>query len=358
MTLNNTKFHSDLASNSSFILKCNELGSHYDTVNVSRWEGYNFIVREFMESAEDLYFSYRYVILRRGLNLSSNNPSNVTLETSDSFFFQNLDVSSDDANSSILRAYSIIESNAFVTNSRTIWSFIFRFDFFFIAFEFFAILTLLAYFFTKNTFRDQRVTTLYLNSTYGGLSYYEVIGFATSCLSLIVFDIVTASVDEDILDMASLLVFLFVAGALAGFLVGFNFIKSYAALTPVSNGETTKRVYFSDIINFLLCALRVFLCWTRYIFYDLQVEHVDMALQFTDEVGNIINLSVTGPYFIFFTILFFVLDVIFLSIQIAICLFKFAIASFLLWLILDLFLLRVNARSSEMWLINLIGSRK
>jgi len=97
-----------------------------------------------------------------------------------------------------------------------------------------------------------------------------------------------------------------------------------------------------------LCVLRVMLCWTRYIFYDMQVEFVDMALQHSDELfvscGDVVA---TSPVLAMFVV---ILDIGLSVIQMLLSLFKLGIAAFLLWLVLDLFILRPCARSYMAWL--------
>jgi hypothetical protein len=120
------------------------------------------------------------------------------------------------------------------------------------------------------------------------------------------------------------------------------------ALTPVSGGEILGRLVLADIVNFFLCLLRVMLCWTRYIFYDIQVEGIDIALQYTDES----YLSLGGVSFasLFFAALESQLDIVFVGLQTMLSLFKIAIASFLLWLIADLFVMRPASRVASLWL--------
>lgn len=263
----------------------------------------------------------------------------------------------DNDNNVSVFSYEILSSNVYSLNIDTPWSFFFKLDIFFYIVELFIFFTVIYIFFSNLSFKLSNVTNLYQLSVSTALSYYEVIGLVTSSALLVIFDIIVAALDEDITDMALVFVLIFVIGSIVGFTYGLGLLKAYSSLSPVSNGESTKRVYISDAINVFLCLLRVFLCWTRYIFYDLQVEHVDMALQYTDEIGLVFTNESKGLYFFFMSFLFCLLDLLFFGIQILMCLFKFGIAVFLLWLILDLFLLRVSARVSEKWLINSIISR-
>jgi hypothetical protein len=45
-----------------------------------------------------------------------------------------------------------------------------------------------------------------------------------------------------------------------------------------------KKVVTSDSFNIFLASLRVVLCWVRYIFYDIQIDGVDLALHYSDSM--------------------------------------------------------------------------
>ena len=131
-------------------------------------------------------------------------------------------------------------------------------------------------------------------------------------------------------------------------------------MSNTSNGDITIRLLFFDILNNFLSILRIFLCWTRYIFYDIQVETIDFSFHYIDhsneiylnyllkssdeDRSNIKNFDVT---FIFLMksflsyILFFFFDILTIIIQIILSIFKLLIAFYLLWLIVDLFILKV-----------------
>ena len=92
---------------------------------------------------------------------------------------------------------------------------------------------------------------------------------------------VAAAGEDDLTDAAALGVLALVCATLSAALLALNALLVYAA-TPVGSADVGRKAAFDDLVNFALYALRVFLCWTRYIFYDLQVEGVDLALQQTD----------------------------------------------------------------------------
>jgi hypothetical protein len=99
--------------------------------------------------------------------------------------------------------------------------------------------------------------------------------------------------------------------------------------------------------------LRIFVCWIRYIFYDLQVDFIDMLLIYTEDINFEIFESTFNLNF-FYKFLTIILDLILYTLLLIMCLVKLSIASFLMWLIIDLFLLRIGFFVSESWLINSI----
>ena len=72
----------------------------------------------------------------------------------------------------------------------------------------------------------------------------------------------------------------------------------------------------------------------------MQVEFVDMAIQHTDEI-----FSYQTDDSLYITIIITYLDIFYFLLQIVLSLFKLAIATFLLWLILDLFLIKPITRT-------------
>ena len=104
----------------------------------------------------------------------------------------------------------------------------------------------------------------------------------------------------------------------------------------------------SDVVNVALCLLRVVFCWVRYIFYDLQVELVDLSLHYTDEVGSL-QFGGWGLYTPLALVVATQWDITLVIIQVLLSFFKIVIASFLLWLIVDLFILRPMAWSETEW---------
>lgn len=185
------------------------------------------------------------------------------------------------------------------------------------------------------------------------LSYYEIISIFSSYLVISVFFFVLAIEDEDISDMLFLLIFIFLIFLLYGLLFSLGFIKCYFFLNSNNSGYVFRKKVSDDIINFILSLLRIFVCWIRYIFYDLQVDFIDMLLLYTEDI----NFEICDSNFnlnFFYKILTIILDLILYTLLVIMCLVKLSIASFLMWLIIDLFLLRIGFFVSEVWLINSI----
>jgi len=137
-------------------------------------------------------------------------------------------------------------------------------------------------------------------------------------------------------------------------------IQYFYSMSNTSNGDVSVRLLFFDILNNFLGILRIFLCWTRYIFYDIQVEMIDFSFHYIDynnenylnfilkeDSFSILNFKNTSSSFLIilksfiFYFLFFFFDIVVIIIQIILSIFKLLIAFYLLWLIVDLFILKV-----------------
>ena len=189
---------------------------------------------------------------------------------------------------------------------------------------------------------NNTITTLIINL----LSYYEVIVMTTSFFFVIVLKLILSVSEDDTSDVVALIILLLIVTLIISFYVSIGTIKSYFLINSNSSGEIKKKLIFNDAVNTFLCLLRIFLCLTRYIFYDLQVELVDMVLNYTEEVnyftvGDLSNLSFID------VLISKIFDITIFTLSIAICLIKFIISLFLLWLIIDLFILRIGASISE-----------
>lgn len=133
----------------------------------------------------------------------------------------------------------------------------------------------------RQTFYDDIVTLL----KYNNISLTETAVTVTLAVGLVFFDIFLSFAEEDVIDTLNYLIFLFLVLTFVFLLLAVDL--QYFFMVSNAGGDLTFRVVCFDLINNLLCALRVFFCWVRYIFYDLQVELVDMTFQYTDAVNEL-----------------------------------------------------------------------
>jgi hypothetical protein len=199
-----------------------------------------------------------------------------------------------------------------------------------------------------------------------GISAAEVLSLTTAALGLCAFDVFVTLAEDDVLEAIS-----YVFGCVIGLAVLLLFLaidlQYYYMVSAISGGEATARLLYTDVVNNGLCLLRVFFCWVRYLFYDLQAELVDFAFHYTEtaeeqalesavsfvasSAGDAgigwawLAALVNGGLLIF-------LDAVAVLLQLLIGGFKLALALFLFWLILDLFLLRTAARAEALGLFN------
>lgn len=207
---------------------------------------------------------------------------------------------------------------------------------------------------SKQVFYDDIVTLC----KYNNVSLTEVAVTLTLVVGFVFFDIFVSFAEDDVIDTLNYLILLFIVLTFVFLLIAVDL--QYFFMVSNAGGDVTLRVICFDLINNLLCALRVFFCWIRYIFYDLQVELVDMTFQYSDSINevaltswfdtlalNTVNAhspnagSLWASSFMLIWVLvatFF--DIACYVLQALTGLFKLVIASFLLWLIVDLFLLR------------------
>lgn len=206
----------------------------------------------------------------------------------------------------------------------------------------------------KQVFYDDLVTLC----KYNNLSLTEVAVTLTLSVGFVFFDIFVSFAEDDVIDTLNYLILIFIILTFVFLIIAID--VQYFFMISNTGGDLTFRVIIFDLINNLLGALRVFFCWIRYVFYDLQVELVDMAFQYTDSVNEIAltawfevysnNAHVGTPrtqfslwastVSLFWIVMATFIEVASYIFQALTGLFKLVIASFLLWLIVDLFLLR------------------
>jgi hypothetical protein len=194
-----------------------------------------------------------------------------------------------------------------------------------------------------------------------GVSLAEVGSLTTLVLGFFVFDLFVTLAEDDTFEAISFFFCSTIVAALALLVLAVD-IQYYYMLSAVSGGEATLRVFYADIVNNGLCLLRIFFCWVRYLFYDLQAELVDFAFHYTETGdegaleaagwgeldGGDAGLSLALLTAEVGALVGLLLDLGFVLIQLLIGLGKLTLALFLFWLILDLFLLRAFARTETL----------
>jgi hypothetical protein len=163
--------------------------------------------------------------------------------------------------------------------------------------------------------------------------------------AMLVIGATAATSEDDVVDAAALAVLAVVAATIGATLATLGALLAYVA-TPVATPDAWRKVVFDDAVNFGLYVLRVFLCWTRYIFYDLQVEGVDMALQQSDALFTSSTSAGRTPVEV---VVWAAFDVVADVAQLGLSLAKLFLAAFLLWLVVDLFILRPLAVVATRW---------
>jgi len=198
-----------------------------------------------------------------------------------------------------------------------------------------------------------------------GVSVAELFGLLTFALGFVFFDMFVSLAEDDSLESLSY-IFASVIFCAVFLLFLATDVQFYFLVSSISGGELTLRTIYTDIVNNGLCLLRVFFCWVRYIFYDLQAELVDLAFHYT-EFGDEFPLEIlpsfdegSGSYLwallsnFSAALLTIFLDLVAVIFQILIGAFKLFLALFLFWLILDLFLLRTIAHTEVICLMVLL----
>ena len=252
---------------------------------------------------------------------------------------------------------------SFVTVSYSVFfEYVYSLDIFIILLEIFAVLFVFLYFFSnmKNFF----ITTKFYDNIINffkqnNLSFLEITITCTLYFSFIFFDIFLSFCEDDAFDVFFYLIFIFIIITFFFLSIAID-IQYFFTMSNTSNGDITIRMLFFDILNNFLSILRVFLCWIRYIFYDIQVEAIDFTFHYTDYSNEMYlnylfkenyesnetskNFDISFFFLIksfFWYIIVFFFDISIIIIQIILSVFKLIIAFYLIWLIVDLFILKV-----------------
>lgn len=125
---------------------------------------------------------------------------------------------------------------------------------------------------------------------HNNLSLTELATFVSLAGGFIVFDLFVSVSEEDLADTLSYGLFILVIVLFAFLLLAVD-LQYFYMVSSVSSGDLTTRTVVSDLVNNFLCALRIFFCWVRYVFYDLQVEFIDFTYHYTDTSNDILLTS-------------------------------------------------------------------
>jgi hypothetical protein len=123
-----------------------------------------------------------------------------------------------------------------------------------------------------------------------GLSVTEIGVGVTLAAGLLAFDIFLSLSEDDPTDSLGYGVLILVISTFIMWALAVD-IQAYYTLSCVGVGDLTTRVILMDALNNFLCALRIFFCWVRYLFYDFQVEAVDLAFHYTDVANELTPLT-------------------------------------------------------------------
>jgi hypothetical protein len=114
-----------------------------------------------------------------------------------------------------------------------------------------------------------------------GVSVAEMFGLLTFALGFVFFDMFVSLAEDDSLEALSYVFASVIVCAVVLLFLAAD-VQFYFLISSISGGELTLRILYTDIVNNALCLLRVFFCWIRYLFYDLQAELVDLAFHYTE----------------------------------------------------------------------------
>jgi len=113
------------------------------------------------------------------------------------------------------------------------------------------------------------------------ISVVEVFCVLTFMVGFIVFDVFVTLAEDDVLEAISYVFAGIICLAVILLALAVD-LQYYYLISSISGGEQTLRVLYTDIVNNILCLLRIFFCWIRYLFYDLQAELVDFSFHYTE----------------------------------------------------------------------------
>ena len=194
----------------------------------------------------------------------------------------------------ILVYFFLLEGFNFNTNNFNLIDFIYDIDVLLIVLELFILLVYFSSYsnyikvYKKlNIFYDDVIIFFQKNN----ISLAEFAVFFTLFLGFIFFDIFISFNEDDFLDS---FVFFFIILFIFTFFFFFIFldVQYFYLISSTSNGSYLIRSLIFDIINNLLCILRILICVVRYVSYDLQVEVLDLSFHYIDNNNDFIYYNV------------------------------------------------------------------
>jgi hypothetical protein len=195
-------------------------------------------------------------------------------------------------------------------------------------------------------------TSLAVFLSRASLTQYELIALGLLMLPSIILLCCLTIFEDELLDTIVLGLSAVVIVTFCGVLWSTGGLFAFL-LTPAGNPDAWRRLALVDALNFGLCVFRVTLCWVRYVFYDAQVEWIDMILGHTDEVSC---LSITGSMAattgVVWPVVSAVIDMTFMVFIVLLSCAKLGLALFLMGLVIDLFVLRPTSRAMTRWHID------
>lgn len=108
----------------------------------------------------------------------------------------------------------------------------------------------------------------------------------SSALGLIIFDIFISISEDDITDILFLAIMLLLIFSFISIILSSG-SQLFYLVSNTSSDDMSLRLVIFDLVNNSLCVLRVFVCLVRFVFYDIQVETVDLLWHY----GNSVNFD-------------------------------------------------------------------
>lgn len=194
-----------------------------------------------------------------------------------------------------------------------------------------------------------------------GLSYVEVGALVLVAGAFAAFDFVSSFADDDYVESWLWALLAWTAAAFVGVYLGVDLAHLFVIAGGASSPTFARDLYDTLLFN-TLAIVRVFVCWVRFVFYDLQAEQLDLAFQHSAFVNSHalapafeLGATLAGPTHAggvwaslgagLLGLAALALDAASWLILAAVTLFKYALALYIYWLLVDVTLARLYAHS-------------